>query len=272
MKSVGIDIGGTKIAAAIVEDGKILNRIEEKTDPKNLVLQIEEIIKTLDAEGMNIGIGMAGQIADGIVKHSPNLSIDNLPLSQQLEERLKVKVTLVNDVQAAAWGEVLHGAAKNINRGIVAFLGTGIGGAIFSEGIVWGGTAGEIGHMVIFQDGVKCNCGNKGCLEAYAGGWGLAKQAGKQHAREVFEKDPHIVQQGFKALVTAFSNLTTLLNPDVILVGGGLLEGYEKAIPHFIEKLEKEVKEKAIQTSGDRLTIKRATLGLDAGIIGSAST
>lgn len=267
MKSIGIDIGGTKIEIALVENGLIIDSKQEPTNKERLLDQIVRLIETYNMY-VPIGIGCAGQITDGIIKNSPNLGLKNTPLKEELEKAIQWPVTLINDVQAAAYGEAKMGAGKNKNRFFISFLGTGIGGAIYNEGQVWEGTAGEIGHVVVHQGGNLCTCGNRGCLEAYAGGWALAKESSTGNAHDAFN-DLQIAGAGFQALVTAFTSLNNLLNPELILLGGNLLKGYQKAFPEFLKELEFAVRSQSLPTAGYPLKIELATLEKPV-LVGSA--
>jgi glucokinase len=128
------------------------------------------------------GSGSAGQIdpEHGMVRFAPNLGWHNVPFQSDLAGALGLPVVVTNDVRAATWGEWLHGAGKGCNDLVCLFIGTGIGGGVVSGGKMLSGcsnTAGEVGHMIINLHGPPCSCGSRGCFEALAGGWAIARQA-----------------------------------------------------------------------------------------------
>jgi glucokinase len=187
--ALGIDFGGTKVLAAVVdlETGKVLGQGKKKTDPTDgpdelmerlyacaeAAMKEAKVGKKGDVAG--IGVGIAGQVdgEKGILLGAPNLSqaTVNLPMAKLLTDRFGVPAALRNDVQIAAMGEAAFGAGKKIDDFLCVFVGTGVGGAIVRDGrLVRGaaGTAGEIGHLVIDANGRLCGCGGRGHLEAYA--------------------------------------------------------------------------------------------------------
>lgn len=187
--AVGVDIGGTKIYAGIinVETGEVLGTSRRRTHPERgegffserLVSVIETLLTgTKIPEGAtlaSIGVGIAGQVdrAGGLLLAAPNLAkgMVNFPVSQLLSDRFKLPVVLGNDVEVATYGEQQFGAGKGREDFVCVFVGTGIGGAIVQNGVIRRGatgTAGEIGHTVVQFGGRICGCGGRGHLEAYA--------------------------------------------------------------------------------------------------------
>lgn len=186
--AVGVDFGGTKLLAAVVDvsNGEILGSVKKKTNPDDDAKALMERIysgiddalgsarlKKQDIAG--IGVGIAGQIDTeaGILLGAPNLSqaTVDLPIAAKLKERYKVPAALLNDVQVAALGEGKFGAGKNCDNFFCVFVGTGVGGAIVQDGQLYTGatgTAGEVGHLIIHANGRHCGCGGRGHLEAYA--------------------------------------------------------------------------------------------------------
>jgi glucokinase len=194
--AIGIDFGGTKLLAALVdiESGKIISEAKKKTRPADGPAElIDRIADTIDltlkdaklpkkAKIQGIGIGIAGQVdaEKGMLLGAPNLSqaTVNLPMAKLLRDRFDVPVFLRNDVQIAAIGEAKFGAGKDCDDFLCCFVGTGVGGAIVRGGqLVVGatGTAGEIGHLVIDANGRICGCGGRGHLEAYASRTAITK-------------------------------------------------------------------------------------------------
>lgn len=213
--TLGIDVGGTKVLAALVEGARVVRSLEEPTDKGGLLNQLIRLVRALG--GTSVGVGVAGQVKEGVVLFAPNLGLCDYPLQTLLEAELGIPVRVANDVQAGARGELLFGAAQE-GRSLLVQLGTGIGGALVERGRVLEGTAGEVGHMVIAQEGLPCHCGRRGCWEAYVGGW-----AGRLD---------------YPSLVTGLANLVNLFNPDRIILGGGRLKAYDQS--HLQRDVEQE--------------------------------
>ncbi|WP_181787755.1 ROK family glucokinase [Streptomyces phytophilus] len=195
--TVGIDIGGTKVAAGVVDaDGHILERATTETPDKSKSPQVvEDVIVelVLDLSERHdvhaVGIGAAGWIdADrSRVLFAPHLSWRNEPLRDALSERLRVPVMVDNDANAAAWAEWRFGAGRGEDYLVMITLGTGIGGAILEDGQVKRGkygVAGEFGHMQVVPGGHRCPCGNRGCWEQYSSGNALVREARELAAAE----------------------------------------------------------------------------------------
>ncbi len=193
MLYLGIDIGGTNIAAAVVDDtmrfvgtGKVRTRTGISHD--EFCDDIAQAARAaLEAAGCTAvdceycGIGGPGVInaRGGIMVYSNNLGIENLPLAYEMSRRLGLRVYIENDANCAALGEVMAGAAKGAESALAVTLGTGVGGGIIIGGRIYpgiNGVAGEIGHMVIFPGGEECTCGRRGCWEAYASATALKRQ------------------------------------------------------------------------------------------------
>ncbi len=188
--AVGVDFGGTKLLAAVVDvsTGEILSSSKKKTNPDDDAKALMERIyggidDAIESAGLSkkkpdlkgIGVGIAGQIdtEKGILLGAPNLSqaTVNLPIADMLEARYDVHAALLNDVQVAALGEGRFGAGKGCSEFFCIFVGTGVGGAIVHNGQLYTGatgTAGEVGHLIIHANGRHCGCGGRGHLEAYA--------------------------------------------------------------------------------------------------------
>lgn len=189
---VGVDIGGTKIAAsAVSEHGRILHQARRETpaqSPDDIVAAVAEVVADLqqqlgDGQPVEaVGVACAGFIdrAGDVVVFAPNLAWRDEPLRERLETAIDLPVVLANDANAAAWGEFRFGAARDVEEMVLITLGTGVGGGIVSEGeLVVGahGMGAEVGHMRMVPDGHRCGCGNKGCWEVYASGTALVREA-----------------------------------------------------------------------------------------------
>lgn len=188
MLSVGVDIGGTKVAAGVVdEQGTILRRLKRPTpshSPEAVENAIVESVEELSA-GLAIsavGIGAAGWVdtEQAVVRFSPHLAWRNEPLRDRLTTRITMPVLVDNDANAAAWAEYRFGAGQGSRVMVCLTLGTGIGGALVINGRMFRGRfgmAGEFGHMTVVPDGHWCPCGNRGCWEQYASGNALVRDA-----------------------------------------------------------------------------------------------
>lgn len=198
---VGVDIGGTKILAAVVTpQGEILAREKRATmadeGPEAVISRLIGAIEaalslagTEPARLAAIGIAVAGMAlpGEGVVAFSPNLrGWRDVPLRDIVARQLGVSTFLINDASAAALGEHCYGAGRGVNNLVYVTVGTGIGGGVIIDGKLYCGAcgvAGEVGHMTIDVDGPRCNCGNFGCLEALASGTAVAREA-KRHVAE----------------------------------------------------------------------------------------
>jgi glucokinase len=186
--TIGVDIGGTKVAAGIVdESGRILVSDKRETpahDPKATEDTIADAINDLARTRPGIaaaGIGAAGFIDQqrGTVLFAPNLAWREEPIKAELEKRVGLPIMIENDANAAAWGETRFGAGRGQDHVLCVTVGTGIGGGIVLDGQLYRGRwgiAGEFGHMQVVPGGVRCGCGNKGCWEQYASGNALVRE------------------------------------------------------------------------------------------------
>ena len=188
MLSIGIDIGGTKVAAGVVaEDGQILRRVQLPTPSKSPEAVEDVIVRVVEDLGSThpigaVGIGAAGWVDtdQAVVRFSPHLAWRNEPLKARLNQRIDVPVIVDNDANAAAWAEYRYGAGRTAHVMVCITLGTGIGGALVIDGRLFRGRygmAGEFGHMGVVPDGHWCPCGNRGCWEQYASGNSLVRDA-----------------------------------------------------------------------------------------------
>jgi len=309
--AVGIDLGGTKIELALVDSsGHIHDRIRVPTESKDgykaILTRIKDSSdqlcgKNKDINVSSIGIGVAGQVnkTSGIVHYAPNLGLHDVKLQENLSALLHKPVFVCNDVKAATWGEWYFGSGKNCNDMVCIFIGTGIGGGVISGGRMLDGcnnTAGEIGHTTILLDGPDCHCGNKGCFEAMAGGWAIARdaralvkadmKAGKlllslagndinqitaKTVSEAAQKDDalacSLVEKVINSIVAGSSSVINAFGPCRLIFGGGIMEG----IPHLLNRIEKGVKKYALKAATQALEILPATLHNDSGVVGAAT-
>ena len=299
------DLGGTNLrVAAIDRAGKILYRTKSET-PKSeradeilqaITQAIRECEKAVEKKGAIIAVGAAVPATvnskDGVMLKAPNLpALDGIGFSDAISDELNLPVILENDANSAAIGEHWLGASKNYDNSICVTLGTGVGGGIIISGeILRGadGTAGEIGHICVEPFGASCGCGSRGCVEQYSSASAIVRmirelenqypdsvlptkmtcssldvyeagKAGDELALEVFRR------MGFY-LGIALADLTNVLNPDAIVIGGGAAAGWDL----FINHVRNEISNRAFKEPADRVKLVRAELGDDAGILGVA--
>lgn len=185
----GLDIGGTKIAGAVVDRaGAVL--VEARvtspaTDPEAVEIAAAGLVRDLAAVSpaplVGVGVGAAGYVdaTRSTVLFAPNIAWRNEPLGAELARRTGLPVVIENDANAAAWGEFRHGAGRDIDDQLMVTVGTGVGGGVILDGrLLRGafGVAAEIGHLCVVPDGRLCGCGNKGCLEQYGSGTALVRE------------------------------------------------------------------------------------------------
>lgn len=309
--AIGIDLGGTKIEAALVNSsGQLRDRLRVPTESQqgyNAILKrLAETIHQLSSQNGNIiasaiGIGVAGQIStsSGIVHDAPNLKWHEVRLQDDLSAMIHKDVRVCNDVRAASWGEWQHGAGKNCNDFVCIFVGTGIGGSIVSGGQMLTGcnnTSGEIGHMTLDMHGPECHCGNKGCFEALAGGWAIERDA-----RAFVQAD---MQAGKFMLALAENKIAditaitvaeagrqhdALANSIIDNLGNSLIAGCASVVnafgpcrlilgggiiegmPQLLDRIEKGIKQSALKAAIKDLEVLPATLHNDSGVIGAAA-
>jgi glucokinase len=285
--SIGIDIGGTKVSIAQVDtEGNILQKKMYPTIQKdgyqgvvhNIVRAINELKNYAGTAPIGIGIGMAGQInpKNGVVHFAPNLSWHEVPLQEMLMKQLSLPVLIAHDVRVATWAEWKHGAGKGCDNFVCMLIGTGIGGGIVSEGELLNGssyTIGELGHIIVDLNGPICTCGNQGCLEAIAGGWGIAKSGGVSSAKEIIaayrNQDPKakmIIENVKKALCAGGITIVHAFNPKKLIIGGGVVKG----LPEIIDWIRDGIEAKALKAAIIDFEVVQTQLGDDAGLIGAA--
>lgn len=199
---IGIDLGGTNIVAAVVDENyNILTKASTKTNRPRPAEEIADdmaamAIKAVEDAGLTmeqiewVGVGTPGiaNSSTGIVEFSGNLGFENTPLAELIKKHIDKPVFIENDANAAAYGEYVAGAAKGAKNAVCITLGTGVGGGIIIDGKIYAGSnfgGAEIGHMVIGLDGPQCTCGRKGCFEVYSSATGLIRMT-----KEKMEADP----------------------------------------------------------------------------------
>lgn len=314
MHYLGIDLGGTNIVAGVVDnEGKILAKASCKTRVPRPMEAICDDMAACAREAAQkagkpleefpwVGLGAPGACdsTTGVIDFSTNLFFENWPVVQMMEQRLKKRVFLTNDANAAAYGEYLAGAAKGTRNSVTVTLGTGVGGGIIIDGKIYSGSndaGAEIGHMVIEVNGRPCTCGRRGCWEAYASATGLiqlTKEAIQQNRSNpecalirltggnpkkvngltAFEAmrqgDPAgtaVVEQYLCYLGCGLVNIVNIFQPDLICLGGGISHEGETLLAPLRAHIERE---RYSRHTAKQTALCQAKLGNDAGIIGAA--
>lgn len=288
---LGIDIGGTKINIGLLDENNHLlgNRKLYVSNIKNLAESLKESVSDLSSklsieEGtiLSCGVGVPGTVSeDGkrLIK-APNISILSEHVVDEIEAALHIPTMLVQDSRAAAWGEYLCGAGAGAESIVCITLGTGIGTGIVIDGKIYHGalgSAGEMGHIPVVENGRPCGCGKHGCLEKYCAGGGLDITAGEllgegKSAYDLFESAKNgnadaatEIRKAVKLLGNAVVSIINLLSPGCILFSGGLSEQEEL----YLAPLIAYVKEHCY-SSGRIPRLEKAALGENAPLIGAA--
>jgi glucokinase len=304
--TIGVDIGGTKILAGVVnEDGAILNRVKVPTpkDSTQTATAIAQAVQAVrgDHDIEAVGLGAAGFIdaERSTVLFAPNVDWLDEPLKARIEAQLDLPVVVENDANAAAWGEAKFGAASAHDDMILITLGTGIGGGIVIGGqLVRGrfGIGGELGHYRMVPEGRLCGCGNKGCFEMYGSGNALTRYAREQaaarpeqaelllslgdgtpqgiqgaHVTEAAKQGDQVATDAFTEIGTwvgqGMADLASILDPGAFVLGGGVSDAGELVLEPAAESYRA-----ALTGRGHRpfAEVLLASLGSDAGLIGAA--
>lgn len=308
--AIGVDLGGTKIETARIDpEGKVERRLRSPTPVaagaagirQTIVEAIADLRKDTNSPIAAVGVGVPGQVESrtGIVRFAPNLRWTNEPFQSDLAAAIGLPVTLDNDVRVATWGEWLNGAGRDCDDLICVFVGTGIGGGVVSGGRMLVGAnnaAGEIGHFPVLINGPVCHCGNRGCMEALAGGWAIGRlgqeavaaepAAGAQILKlaggvreaitgkivaEALKRGDSLARRVMdgvaEALVAGVTGLVNSFNPRRVILGGGVIEGQ----PELIGRVRDGVLQRALKAATGELEVVPAMLHNDAGVIGAAA-
>ena len=302
--AIGLDVGGSKVGGVLMAaDGAVRSSLRHETPADDVDAVLETVVlvaKRLGAAGpaAAIGVGAAGMVEHetGAMRWAPNIAWREIPLRDLVAERTGLPCIVDNDANTAAWGECRFGAARGLRHVLVVTVGTGIGGGIVQDGALYRGAHGfaaEIGHVIVEPDGPLCGCGNRGCWEQVAGGQALdrmaeeaarlepdgpiARAAGGATAsgRDVVEAaaggDPEaarMLEAVGGRLGEGLAGLANVLDPEAIVVGGGMAEigppFLDPARARFLETVE-------APDHRPEIPILPATLGNDAGAIGAAT-
>ncbi|TMB98991.1 MAG: ROK family protein [Chloroflexi bacterium] len=304
-----IDLGGTKLRATIASlDGRIVGEeivaSEASEGPESVIDRMIQTLETAaeqaglrahDLAGLGVASPGALDLIHGLVFEAPQLpGWSGVPLPQILNERLGIPVILENDANAAAVGENRFGAGEGTRQMIYLTISTGVGGGIIIDGDIYHGatgSAGELGHVIVWYDGPRCLCGERGCLEAIASGTGLvwraeeliergeapvlermkrehddfgadevadAARAGDEPARRLFD-------EAGLYLGIALADFVNIFNPEMLVLGGGVVTG---AADLFLERAESTMRQLARKQPLKDVRLERATLGDQSGPLG----
>ncbi|HET7559861.1 MAG TPA: ROK family protein [Limnochordia bacterium] len=312
--SVGVDLGGTSFACALVDEtGRTVAQCDGETKSaegaESVLGRIGEAVVALREKAglspgdlLGIGMGVPGLIdaERGIALFSPNLKWRDVQVAEIVGRRTGLPVYIDNDVRVAVWGERTYGAGREVDVFILITLGTGIGGGLFLGGRIWRGAAGyagEVGHQSITADGPLCGCGNRGCVEAWAGTAGILRRARAMlaesddpRAHELYRLaggdiaaiTPAMIHRAAVAgdagaarvladtgrfVGTAMANLVNVLNPERIIVGGGIA----RAGDYILEPMRQEIVRRGMDAAARMVEVVPAELGEAAGYVGAST-
>lgn len=307
--AIGVDLGGTKIEMGVVDSQGTVHhrlRVAVKTGAENVQDQIVEGVSQLlhqaNVPVIGVGIGVAAQIdrPTGTVIFAPNLKWHHVRLQEHLQSALKCPVRIDNDVRVITYGEWRYGAGKGCQDCLCLFVGTGIGSGVVINGELISGfsnTFGEVGHLSVDFNGPKCSCGNFGCMEAFAGGWGIAARAQELVSRfpkevvqsflKVAEENngvisakvvveayrrgnqlaEQVIGQAKGALISGCASLVNVLNPQRLILGGGVIDG----LPELAADVDHGVRQLALKAATKDFEVVLAALTKEAGVVGSAA-
>ena len=303
--AVGVDVGGTKIAAGVVDEkGAVLEQTRQPS-PSDDPVRLRESIATIVADlrtrhdVTTVGLGAAGFVAADrrSMLFAPPLQWGDASLADQLEAAIGLPVNVENDGNAAAWAEHRFGAGRGVDHQMTVALGTGVGGGLILDGELYRGghgIAAEIGHLGLVRDGRPCKCGRRGCLEQYASGSSLQRDAraaaaegrapglleaaggdveqvtGRLVSQLAAAGDPGalaLFDELAGALGTGLATLVAVLDPSLIVLGGGVSEAGDVVLRPTEVAMRREL------TGGDvhpAPELRLAELGNSAGLIGAA--
>jgi len=297
-----VDLGGTHLRVALVDDtGRIPSQHKQDTpkgdsaeDIVDALVQVAERwgCSELPVVATSIMVPGAVDCAKAVVVQAPNLpSLVNFPLKSQLQKRLGWPVYLENDANAAVVGEMWQGAARGCRDVVSVTLGTGVGGGVILDGKLWRGShgsGGEIGHTTVDPfSGLKCKCGNTGCLELFASATAIVRmtrealssfpetslKSDELTAEKVYDAGKmgdEVALAVFKRfgmyLGIGLANLINLIDPQIIVITGGVVNGWDL----FADEMYRQVEERAFRTTAQQVKIAKAECGDNAGLLGAA--
>ncbi|HBY46364.1 MAG TPA: transcriptional regulator [Chloroflexi bacterium] len=307
--ALAVDLGGTNLRVAVVDDtGVIQDEAQQPTDaaegPQAIVERIGESVNEMASKAqiptdVPIGVASPGPLdpRTGIVYFSPNLAgWTNVPISEWLRAKTGRNVLLSNDANAAALGEVFFGAGRGVRNLIYVGLGTGVGGGVYSEGLLIDGArgmGGELGHVTVDLNGPRCTCGSAGCIEAYCSAWALTRDAHeliasgrgaailkaagsdadagpKAIGEAARQGDPAaiaLLDRAGRALGAGLANFVNIFNPEIIALGGGVAQIGDL----LIDPAKRALDAFSMPIIRDSVRFVPSELGVKTGIYGAAA-
>ncbi len=305
--TIGVDVGGTKIAAGLVdESGRVLARarmVTPATETDAIADTIADCVHELGAGQpvVAVGIGAAGLVdaRRRTVLFAPNLAWRDAPLAASVEARTGIAALVENDANAAAWGEFRYGGGHDVEDMVLVTVGTGVGGGIVLGGqLLRGafGVAAEIGHFRVVPGGHRCGCGNRGCWEQYASGNALVREARElvkssspmaEHLRILCNGDPALLTGPMVTKAAAdgdpaatemieelggwlgegIASLVAVLDPAVVVIGGGVSAAGELLVGPTRDAFRRQLTARGYRPEA---ALRVAVLGNDAGLVGAA--
>lgn len=307
----GVDLGGTSMSAVIANNrGKVLGESDTATDKSSWRVTVDQVIEQIERaakdagikpsklEAIGVGAPGAADPKTGVVHRAPNLGWKDVPLGELLSEHFGVPIAIGNDVQVAIMGEHAFGAAEGHSRAVGIWVGTGVGGGLIVDGELdrgHRGAAGEIGHMVLDENGPECPCGRKGCAEAYSSRTSMERDvkalisAGKKSVIPALMKEKKktrmtssVMERALEAndavmkqvlaraqhhLGLLAGNIVNLYDPEVIVIGGGVAARLGEA---FVAPIRETARTRFLKPDPKgKVTITHATLGDYSGALGA---
>lgn len=305
---VGVDIGGTKILAGIVDDNgnvvhtrRIATEIQKdyegvRDDIINLIEKVVDDSQVPLNSIEQIGVATAGQIEKGTgrILFSPNMGWRNVSLGDDIEKYFRIRTCVENDVNAATYGEWIFSFNKIPRDLLGIYIGTGIGGGLILDGKLYRGftnVGGEVGHTILNPHGYLCNCGNRGCFEAYCGGGSITERVRRKvlegyrgpiwdiingnienihsgSVEEAYFSGDEFCSEVWKEVIeylgAGVASLVNLLNPEVVLLGGGVIYNSKSLVEDMKLVFEKRV----MKASLEGIKMEKVRLGENAALLG----
>lgn len=292
---LGVDIGGTSVKMGLIDEGGSI-RAQTEADVSfdgyqtpiidTVCKEAKRFLSVQDVQVSGVGVSATGQIdsrtgvvigTNGKIPH-----YEGTPVKERLQKALDVPAWVLNDANAAALGECFTGRARGLKNVIMVTLGTGVGGGLVLDGRLYGGRrgiAGELGHFSLYQDGIPCSCGKRGCFENYASTTALLTRVRKAYPQEnewtgrlVFERAAQgdaglreILSAWIDDIAAGITGLVHIFNPEMVIVGGGVSSQEELLMKPLRERILRHV----MPRFAEGLQVEAALLGNNAGMIGA---
>ncbi len=279
--NIGVDIGGNHIGIGIIDEKnnivkkEITDYINHEVTASQILNVLNDFLKNNDISGVNfIGIGIPGVATNTFINYTCNMPLSNVEIRDYVHTELPIKVS--NDANCAALAEYTLGNYEDVKNFALVTVGTGIGGGIVINKKLYTGSsnsAAELGHMIIEKEGLKCNCGRRGCFEQYASVTALKRLTNLDTLEEIFylldKKNPVILDvfdKYLESLSEGLANLANILDLDMLVIGGSISEYRDK----FLPLLEEKIRAKLYNKINSKFRLETAKFNNDAGIIGAS--